>query len=84
MNPIECLEFGGPSQIVDRFTVNSTSGPVAHVRTRCVKGRVLTALVEHIESAGQWVLDERGSAPALEGGRVTRSTLSHHEPSLAR
>jgi hypothetical protein len=33
-----CPECGRPAEIVQRVTLPSTDGPVAHVKTRCVTG----------------------------------------------
>jgi hypothetical protein len=33
-----CPECGAPAEIVDRFVLPSTEGPVEHVKTRCVTG----------------------------------------------
>ena len=33
-----CPECGAPAEIVDRFVLPSTHGPVEHVKTRCVTG----------------------------------------------
>jgi hypothetical protein len=33
-----CPECGAPAEIVDRFVLSSSDGPVEHVKTRCVTG----------------------------------------------
>jgi hypothetical protein len=33
-----CPECGAPAEVIDRFTLPSTHGPVEHVKTRCVTG----------------------------------------------
>ena len=33
-----CPECGRPAEIVDRFVMSSTDGPVEHIKTRCVTG----------------------------------------------
>ena len=33
-----CPECGAPAEIVDRFLLPSTDGPIEHVKTRCVTG----------------------------------------------
>jgi len=38
-----------PAEIVDRWTFPSTDGPVAHVKTICTAGHILTPLVETIQ-----------------------------------
>jgi hypothetical protein len=31
---------GAPAEVIDRFTLSSTSGPIEHVKTRCVHRHV--------------------------------------------
>jgi hypothetical protein len=52
MSLIDCPRCGLPAQIVDRFALKGTSGPVEHVKMRCVAGHVLTLLVEHLAGSG--------------------------------
>jgi hypothetical protein len=33
-----CPECGAPAEVLDRFVLPSTHGPVEHVKTRCVTG----------------------------------------------
>jgi hypothetical protein len=33
-----CPECGLPAEVIDRFTLSSTDGPVEYVKTRCVTG----------------------------------------------
>lgn len=45
-----CPECGRLAEVVDRFTLASTDGPVAHIRLRCAAGRHhLTLLTEGIK-----------------------------------
>jgi hypothetical protein len=37
-----------PADVVDRFVLPSTGGPVAHVKTFCVNGHVFTPRVESL------------------------------------
>lgn len=42
-----CPECGRMAEVVDRFTLASTDGPVEHIRLRCTRGRHhLTLLCE--------------------------------------
>ena len=34
-----CPECGRTAEIIDRFKLPSTDGPVEHVKTRCITGR---------------------------------------------
>ncbi|MEO5653305.1 MAG: hypothetical protein ABIN79_09740 [Marmoricola sp.] len=36
---VACPECGATSEVVNRFTVGSTEGPVEHLRIRCLFGR---------------------------------------------
>jgi hypothetical protein len=76
MSLIDCPQCGLPAQIVDRFALNGTSGPVEHVKMRCVAGHVLTPLVEHLERRGPRLLD--GAATTLE--RLTEATEGGGSP----
>jgi hypothetical protein len=33
-----CPACGAPAEVIDRFVLQSTDGPVAHVKVRCVTG----------------------------------------------
>jgi hypothetical protein len=41
---------GSPAEVVDRWTLESTDGPVAHVTTRCVCRHVFTPRVSTLRS----------------------------------
>jgi hypothetical protein len=34
----DCPQCGLPAEVLDRMTLQSTDGPVEHVKTRCVTG----------------------------------------------
>jgi hypothetical protein len=34
-----CPDCGAPAEVVDRYTLESTSGPVVHVATACAADR---------------------------------------------
>lgn len=34
-----CPDCGAPAEVVDRYTLASTSGPVEHIATACVADR---------------------------------------------
>ena len=40
-----------PARIVDRWTFESTSGPVEHVKTGCERGHWFTSTVESLDPA---------------------------------
>jgi hypothetical protein len=35
----DCPECGLPAEVIERMTLQSTDGPIEHVKTRCVTGR---------------------------------------------
>ena len=38
----DCPDCGLPAEVIDRSTLQSTDGPVDHVKTRCVVGHWFT------------------------------------------
>jgi hypothetical protein len=49
--PIPCPQCGAPAQITERFWLDSTDGPVKHLKTGCVNHHWLTPLAETAPSA---------------------------------
>ena len=49
--PIPCPQCGAPAQITERFHLDSTAGPVEHLRTGCVDNHWLTPLAETLAGA---------------------------------
>jgi hypothetical protein len=66
---IICPEPGcsAPAEIVDRFVLSSTSGPVEHVQTRCLNQHVDTPLAEQMSGA------PRIAAPRIRARRASGS-----------
>jgi hypothetical protein len=52
-----------PAEVTDRFALPSTSGPVEHVRTRCLAGHGFTPRVDSLVA---WPVME--ARPALGSG----------------
>jgi hypothetical protein len=48
---IPCPQCGALASITDRFWLESTDGPVEHVKTACVNNHRLTPLAERLASA---------------------------------
>jgi hypothetical protein len=50
---IPCPQCGAPAQISERFWLDSTAGPVEHVKTGCERGHWFTPTVEslHLQPA---------------------------------
>lgn len=42
MEFVDCPECGLPAEVRDRFVLESTDGPIEHVKTQCVKRHCLT------------------------------------------
>ena len=51
MDLIDCPECALPAEVVDRFWLASTSGPVEHMSIRCVGGHQLTPRSHDLEQA---------------------------------
>ena len=45
---ISCPQCGAPAQITERFRLDSTDGPVEHVKTGCERGHWFTPTVESL------------------------------------
>jgi hypothetical protein len=48
---IPCPECGAPARITERFWLNSTDGPLEHLKIGCVNHHWLTPQAETIERA---------------------------------
>jgi len=46
---IPCLECGAPAQVTERFWLDSTDGPLEHLKTGCVYNHWLTPRAETVE-----------------------------------
>jgi len=46
---IPCPECGAPAQITERFSLDSTDGPIEHLKTGCVNNHWLTPRVETVD-----------------------------------
>ena len=46
---IPCPQCGAPARITERFWLDSTDGPVEHVKTGCERGHWFTPLVESLD-----------------------------------
>ena len=61
--PLACPSCGLPAQIVDRFTLSGSSGPVQHVKIVCTAGHWYTPPIDWFREpriVGQSV-DSRGT-----------------------
>jgi hypothetical protein len=48
---IACPQCGAAARITERFKLESTAGPVEHLRTGCVNNHWLTPLAESVAGA---------------------------------
>jgi hypothetical protein len=48
-----------PAEVVDHWILDSTDGPVEHLKTRCLAGHILTPRVESLTAQGTQVPDRR-------------------------
>ena len=48
---IPCPECSAPAQITERFWLDSTDGPIEHLKTGCVNHHWLTTLAETLAAA---------------------------------
>jgi hypothetical protein len=62
---IPCPECGAPAQITERFWLDSTDGPIEHLKTGCVHNHWLTPRVETVDR--QLLAALRGDLAALPG-----------------
>jgi rRNA maturation protein Nop10 len=46
--PVACPSCGQQAEILDRFTMGSTDGPVDHLKTRCADGHWYTLPAERV------------------------------------
>jgi hypothetical protein len=48
MDYARCPECELPAEVIGRFSLLSTDGPIAHVKTACLAGHVFTPLAEDV------------------------------------
>jgi hypothetical protein len=54
---IPCPECGAPARITERFWLDSTDGPLEHLKTGCVYDHWLTPRAETVEQGWSATLD---------------------------
>jgi hypothetical protein len=54
-----CPQCDLPAEVIDRFSLPSTDGPIAHVKTACLAGHVFTPPVDDVA-----LLDVSADAPS--------------------
>jgi hypothetical protein len=48
---VGCPGCGAPAEIIDRFVLDSTDGPLEHLKLWCVTGRWFTVLTENLPAS---------------------------------
>ena len=61
---IPCPQCGASAQIIERFWLESTAGPVEHVQIGCVNNHWLTPLAETVASAPELTPAAAAAVPA--------------------
>ena len=46
---VTCPDCGLPAEVVDRFVLDSTNGPVEHIRIRCAAGSPFLIPTSYLE-----------------------------------
>lgn len=60
---VGCPECGAPAEVVDRFVLAGTGGPVEHVKVQCVSRRWFTVPVERLSPVTGEEPDRWASTP---------------------
>jgi hypothetical protein len=47
---IPCPHCGAPARITERFWLDSTDGPIEHLKTGCLSKHLLTPLAEMVQA----------------------------------
>jgi hypothetical protein len=66
-----CPDCGLPAEVLDRFILPSTDGPVEHLKTRCITGHWFTTPAGYRRTPGTPALDE--GAVSSRGPAARRS-----------
>jgi hypothetical protein len=61
-----CPQCELPAEVIDRFSLPSTDGPIAHFKIACLAGHVFTPPAEDVTSLGA---DADAAAPLRIGYR---------------
>ncbi len=56
---VGCPDCGAPAEIVDRFVLDSTDGPLEHLKVWCVTGRWFTVLTGNLPAPSARVEEVR-------------------------
>jgi hypothetical protein len=68
---LPCPACGFPAEVTDRFALNSTDGPVAHLALRCVAGHPFKMPVDMLPAPSQQQLRAQEHTPAPTGPPIT-------------
>jgi hypothetical protein len=56
-SPVACPSCHEPAEIVDRFTLGSTDGPLRHLKIRCAAGHWYTMPADRVQAYGTTRVD---------------------------
>jgi hypothetical protein len=56
-SPVACPSCHEPAEIVDRFTLGSTDGPLRHLKIRCAAGHWYTMPADRVQAYGTTRID---------------------------
>jgi hypothetical protein len=79
-NAVPCPECELPAEVMDRFALASTDGPVDHVAIACVAGHYFRMAVDRLSAKAQEQLVEPDSSRQREGGSGARWPLAQLRP----
>jgi hypothetical protein len=71
-----CPECGARAEVIKRFVLSSTDGPVEHVKTRCVTGPWLTYPATAIDAAPVEARDPSSPRAPRQPPATRRTNLS--------
>jgi hypothetical protein len=55
--PVACPTCNEPAEVLDRFTFDSTDGPMRHLKIRCAAGHWYTLPAEQVRAYGSAPID---------------------------
>lgn len=64
---ISCPECGVPAEVIDRFVLPSTDGPVVHLVVGCTAGHHFRMAADRLPPESQEGIREQEQAPAHSG-----------------
>ena len=78
MDATTCPECGAPAEVTDRFALESTDGPMEHVRVVCVRRHWFLMTTAMLDRARQPA--SRSAAAATRSSAAVRPTRTWRAP----